>query len=47
LSDIVNSDRFTKMRNGFLNGVLVEDFCQHCTFINRFNKAAKKATNLV
>jgi radical SAM protein with 4Fe4S-binding SPASM domain len=42
LNDIINSDRFVKMRNGFLNGVLVEDFCQHCTFINRFNKAEKK-----
>lgn len=38
LTDILNSDRFTKMRKGFLNGVLVEDFCQHCTFINRFKK---------
>lgn len=38
LADILNSDRFTKMRKGFLNGVLVEDFCQHCTFINRFKK---------
>jgi radical SAM protein with 4Fe4S-binding SPASM domain len=38
LSDIINSDRFTQMRNGFLNGVLVEDFCQHCTFISRFKK---------
>lgn len=43
LNDILHSDRFIKMREGFLNGVLVEDFCQHCTFINRFNKAAKKA----
>ena len=44
LKYIINSDRFTKMRNGFLNGVLVENFCQHCTFINRFNKTEKKAT---
>jgi radical SAM protein with 4Fe4S-binding SPASM domain len=44
LDDILNSERFTKMRNGFLKGVLVEDFCQHCTFINRFNKAANKST---
>ncbi len=38
LTDILTGDRFTKMRNGFLNGVLVEKFCQHCTFINRFKK---------
>ncbi len=42
LKDIVNSDRFVKMRNGFLNGVRVEKFCQHCTFINRFDKAKNK-----
>jgi len=38
LSEILAGDRFTKMRNGFLNGVLVEKFCQHCSFINRFKK---------
>ena len=43
LSDIINSERFKNMRNGFLNGVLVEDFCQHCTFINRFSKNKKAA----
>lgn len=42
LKDIINSDRFIKMRDGFLNGVLVENFCQHCTFINRFSKTEKK-----
>ncbi len=45
LIDIINSDRFTMMRNGFLNGVLLENFCQHCTFINRFSKTAKKASD--
>jgi hypothetical protein len=45
LNDIINSERFTTMRNGFLNGVLVEDFCQHCTFINRFNKKAAKSVS--
>ncbi|MEZ4956207.1 MAG: radical SAM protein [Saprospiraceae bacterium] len=38
LTSILQSDRFTAMRTGFLNGVLVEDFCQHCTYINRFKK---------
>ena len=38
LIEILTSERFTNMKNGFLNGVLVEDFCQHCSFINRFKK---------
>lgn len=38
LHDILNSERFLKMRDGFLNGVLVEEFCQHCSFIRRFAK---------
>ncbi|NJO87677.1 MAG: radical SAM protein [Chloroflexia bacterium] len=38
LEDILKNDRFKNMRDGFLNGVLVEKFCQHCTFINRFGK---------
>ncbi len=42
LHAILNSERFMKMREGFLNGVLVESFCQHCSFIKRFDKADKK-----
>ena len=38
LKDILNSDRFQTMRSGFMNGVLVEELCKHCTFINRFKK---------
>lgn len=38
LQEILQGERFVNMRNGFLKGVLVEDFCQHCTFINRFSK---------
>ena len=38
LEDILNNDRTTAMREGFLNGVLVEKLCQHCTFIKRFSK---------
>ncbi len=38
LNDIINSDRFKAMKNGFLNGVLVEELCQHCSFVNRFKK---------
>jgi radical SAM protein with 4Fe4S-binding SPASM domain len=42
LHDILNSERFIKMRDGFLKGVRVEDFCQHCSFIKRFDKADHK-----
>jgi radical SAM protein with 4Fe4S-binding SPASM domain len=41
LRDILASERFVKMRDGFLNGVLVEEFCQHCSFITRFDKSRK------
>jgi radical SAM protein with 4Fe4S-binding SPASM domain len=43
LRDILASERFVKMRDGFLNGVLVEEFCQHCSFITRFDKSRKTA----
>lgn len=46
LTDILNSDRFKAMREGFKNGKRVEKFCQHCTFINRFDKK-KKVGNLM
>ncbi len=42
LQEILASERFVKMRDGFLNGVLVEDFCQHCSFITRFDKTRKR-----
>ena len=42
LRDILDSKRFTSMRDGFLQGVLVEPFCQHCSFIKRFDKSGKK-----
>lgn len=41
LNNILESDRFKNMREGFLNGIIVEDFCQHCSFINRFSKKEK------
>jgi radical SAM protein with 4Fe4S-binding SPASM domain len=44
LKDILSSERFIKMRDGFLNGFLVETFCQHCSFITRFDKSVKKAS---
>lgn len=36
LSDIINSQRAQNIKSGFENGIRVEKFCQHCTFINRF-----------
>lgn len=42
LLEILRSERFMKMREGFLNGVRVESFCQHCSFIKRFNKSDTK-----
>lgn len=41
LLEILRSERFVKMRDGFLNGVLVEEFCQHCSFIKRFDKSQR------
>ncbi len=38
LEKILSNERTTAMREGFLNGVLVEKLCQHCTYINRFKK---------
>jgi radical SAM protein with 4Fe4S-binding SPASM domain len=38
LAEILASERFTALREGFLNGVLVEKLCQHCSYINRFKK---------
>ena len=36
--DILNSDRYVNMINGFKCGIVREDFCKHCTFLNRFKK---------
>lgn len=35
---ILKSPRATKMREGFDKGVLVEELCQHCSYIKRFSK---------
>ena len=37
-SDIINSNRYIDMINGFKNGEITEDLCKHCTFLDRFNK---------
>ena len=38
LSEILDTERANRMREGFLNGVLVENLCQRCQFITRFSK---------
>lgn len=38
LLEILSNERTTAMRDGFLNGKLVEKLCQHCSYITRFNK---------
>lgn len=37
IQDILTSDRAQKMKEGFSNGVLVEDLCKHCSYIKRFS----------
>ena len=38
LVSILEGERATKMKEGFLNKKLVEDMCQRCDFIQRFSK---------
>ncbi len=38
LKAILSSPRAVAMRQGFDNNKRVEEFCQHCTYINRFQK---------
>jgi organic radical activating enzyme len=38
--DIIDGTRATRMHKGFQRGELVEDLCQRCTFISRFEKMA-------
>lgn len=44
LNEIVNNERAVKIRQGFENGILVEDLCQRCTFATRFKKVTKSAS---
>lgn len=41
LSEILNSDRAQAIKKGFENHQLVEDLCQKCTFIKRFDSKRK------
>lgn len=38
LSDIINSDKYIKIRNGFSNRIAVEELCKHCSFKDRLKK---------
>lgn len=42
MDEVLSSSRFMAMRQGFQQGSLVEDLCQKCTFIKRFDKKAQR-----
>lgn len=42
LINILNSSRALAIRDGFKNGNLVEELCQHCRYISRFDKKVMK-----
>ena len=37
-SDIISSDRYKTMLDGFKCGIVTEELCKHCTYLNRFKK---------
>ena len=41
IEDILQSPRAQAIHEGFQNGILVEDLCQKCTFIARFDNKLK------
>jgi radical SAM protein with 4Fe4S-binding SPASM domain len=43
LSEILSCSRASAMRQGFAEHKLLEDLCQRCTFIERFDRKAAKA----
>ncbi len=42
IDDLIQSPRAQAIRDGFQNGILVEDLCQKCTFITRFDNKLKQ-----
>jgi MoaA/NifB/PqqE/SkfB family radical SAM enzyme len=42
IDDILETSRARAIRDGFRNGLLVEDLCRRCTFITRFDHKAQK-----
>jgi radical SAM protein with 4Fe4S-binding SPASM domain len=43
LADVLSGQRATAMRDGFAANRLVEDLCQKCTFIERFDRKVQRA----
>jgi len=46
LEKLLTGERATRMRAGFARGELVEDLCQKCTFVSRFDRKAKRLQNI-
>lgn len=46
LQSILSSLRAVAMRQGFAKGALIEDLCQRCTFIDRFDRKAQRLQDL-
>ncbi len=44
IEDVLQSSRATAIREGFQNGLLVEDLCKKCTFIARFDNKLQRQT---
>jgi len=42
LEAIIQTPRARAMKEGFQNGMLIEDLCQKCTFISRFDNKLKR-----
>jgi radical SAM protein with 4Fe4S-binding SPASM domain len=45
LQNLLNGPRAQAMRRGFANGHLVENLCQRCNFVARFDRKAHSLTN--
>lgn len=42
VAELLEAPKAVAMRDGFARGELVDDLCQRCTFISRFDKKAKR-----
>jgi radical SAM protein with 4Fe4S-binding SPASM domain len=42
IDHIMRSPRAKALRDGFKNGILVEDLCRKCTYIERFDGQAQR-----
>ncbi len=41
IEDIIQNQRAQSIQEGFMKGILIEDLCQKCTFISRFDNKLK------